>query len=237
VHFSVGQREEGSANPVGEDGLLLHLLDRPPGRSALGRAGLLVGKPLNRDEGTERLSAEWRAAVRTEEQVQARLLRDILGNPFRPIAVDPAWRTSSVRGQAHALYEDRQFEEMPILADALEEGGAKTRTSSATVAGQGNTRVAVWSSTCFWGRGEPMSVHERKDTSLAGLVRNRLPLLANPLSGFRAPPPQTNRIVTLLCQRGGWRCLRSPPGIAVALALLERRSPRQPHGAPDPFGT
>jgi hypothetical protein len=54
----VGQREEGSANPVGEDGLLLHLLDRPPGRSVLGRAGLLVGEPLNRDEGTGWLSAE-----------------------------------------------------------------------------------------------------------------------------------------------------------------------------------
>jgi hypothetical protein len=63
--------------------------------------------------------------VRTEEQVQARLLRDILGNPFRPIAVDPARRTSSVRGLAHALYEDRQFEEMPVLADALEEGGCQ----------------------------------------------------------------------------------------------------------------
>jgi hypothetical protein len=80
-------------------------------------------------------------------------------------------------------------------------------------------------------------VHQRKGTSLGGLVRNRLPLPANPLSGFRVPPPETNRIVNPLRQRVGWRCYRSPPGIAVALALLERRSSRPPHGASNPFGT
>src|SRR5262245_12422068 len=31
-----------------------------------------------------------------EEVIQADLLRDVLGNPFRPVALDPAWRTPTV---------------------------------------------------------------------------------------------------------------------------------------------
>jgi hypothetical protein len=51
------------------------------------------------------------------------LLRDIFGNPFRPLAFDPAWRTSNTLGLATAMYESRDFANMPILADALEEAG------------------------------------------------------------------------------------------------------------------
>jgi hypothetical protein len=50
-------------------------------------------------------------------------LRDIFGNPFRPVTVDPAWRTTNVVGLAQAIYDERAFDRMPILADALEEAG------------------------------------------------------------------------------------------------------------------
>ena len=52
-----------------------------------------------------------------------RLLRDIFGNPFRPIVADPAWLTPTVGSLAVAIYEDRAFDRLPILADALEEAG------------------------------------------------------------------------------------------------------------------
>src|SRR5262249_11465579 len=40
----------------------------------------------------------------TEHRPQVSLLRDIFGNPFRPVVFDPAWRTPSVGGVAQAIY-------------------------------------------------------------------------------------------------------------------------------------
>ena len=54
---------------------------------------------------------------------QTDLLRDIFGSPFRPIVADPAWLTPTAVAIATAIYADRAFERMPILADALEEAG------------------------------------------------------------------------------------------------------------------
>ena len=53
----------------------------------------------------------------------ADLLRDIFGNPFRPAAFDPAWRTGTVLALATQMYESRDFGAMPILADALQDAG------------------------------------------------------------------------------------------------------------------
>jgi hypothetical protein len=66
------------------------------------------------------------AARRTELGQQAALLRDIAGNPFRRAAVDPAWLAwngGTVRNIAQAIYGEKAFERMPILADALEDAG------------------------------------------------------------------------------------------------------------------
>lgn len=57
-----------------------------------------------------------------ESQAQCRLLRDIF-NPFRSVTTDPSWRTPTVTALAKAIYEDRLFDRLPILADALEEAG------------------------------------------------------------------------------------------------------------------
>jgi hypothetical protein len=51
------------------------------------------------------------------------LLRDIFGNPFRPVAADPAWLTSTVTALARQMYASRDFSAMPILADALQDAG------------------------------------------------------------------------------------------------------------------
>ncbi len=53
------------------------------------------------------------------------LLRDIFGNPFRPLAFDPNWRTSTVVAIAKSMYESRDFSPMPILADALQDAGCE----------------------------------------------------------------------------------------------------------------
>jgi hypothetical protein len=68
----------------------------------------------------------WRAAWDAESQVQASILRDIFGNPFRPVTLDPRWLTSSVLDLTRIIYDDRAFERMPILADALMDAGCNS---------------------------------------------------------------------------------------------------------------
>jgi hypothetical protein len=63
---------------------------------------------------------EWDPA---ETAVQCDLIRDIFGNPFRPVAFDPRWRTADVTTLARGIYEDRAFERLPLLADALMDAG------------------------------------------------------------------------------------------------------------------
>ena len=52
-------------------------------------------------------------------------MHDIFGNPFRPVAFDPAWRTSTAVELARQMYEAREFSAMPILADALQDAGCE----------------------------------------------------------------------------------------------------------------
>src|SRR5262249_16615769 len=51
------------------------------------------------------------------------ILRDIFGNPFRPITLDPSWQSADVLALAQAIYDERAFDRMPILGDALEDAG------------------------------------------------------------------------------------------------------------------
>ena len=56
----------------------------------------------------------------------ADLLRDVVGDPFRPVSFDPAWARAgdgTAARLALACYEERDFTRLPILADALEEAG------------------------------------------------------------------------------------------------------------------
>jgi hypothetical protein len=58
-----------------------------------------------------------------EHRAQTVLLRDIFRNPFRPV-IPGAWlRKNNPVGVAQAIYTDRAFDSLPILADALEDAG------------------------------------------------------------------------------------------------------------------
>ena len=59
-----------------------------------------------------------------ERPRQCDLLRDIFGPVlFRPVRIAPAWLSPTVKQLAEVMYESRDFSRLPILADALEEGG------------------------------------------------------------------------------------------------------------------
>lgn len=78
---------------------------------------------LGLTSGSAHFAAQTVAAIPEEGRVK--ILRDIFGNPFRPVAFDPRWGTSDVVGLARAIYDDKAFERMPILADALVDAGCE----------------------------------------------------------------------------------------------------------------
>jgi hypothetical protein len=72
------------------------------------------------------------------------LLRCIVGNPFRPVAFDPAWRSETAVSLASSIYEERAFDRMPILADALEEAGCDHADVLAHCRGPGPHARGCW---------------------------------------------------------------------------------------------
>lgn len=59
----------------------------------------------------------------SEAIAQCNLVRDLFGNPFRPVSLDATWQSPTVISLATAVYDERAFDRMPILADALEDAG------------------------------------------------------------------------------------------------------------------
>ncbi len=71
----------------------------------------------------------------SESIAQCDLLRDVNGNPFRPVAIAPSWLTPPVVAIARAAYEERalprgelDLARLAILADALLDAGCPTQT-------------------------------------------------------------------------------------------------------------
>jgi hypothetical protein len=65
----------------------------------------------------------WQRLFDAERASQCDLTRDIFGNPFRPLVFDPRWRSADTVGVGRGIYEDRGFDRLPLLADALMDAG------------------------------------------------------------------------------------------------------------------
>ena len=75
------------------------------------------------NDNAQLVATAWRLG---EEADKCDLIRDIFGNPFRPVAIDRcwlSWNSGTIPKLAKTIYADRAFDRLPILADALEEGG------------------------------------------------------------------------------------------------------------------
>ena len=59
----------------------------------------------------------------SESSTISELIRDVFGNPFRPPPLDTSLLNDAVIKLATTIYEERAWQTLPILADALEECG------------------------------------------------------------------------------------------------------------------
>ena len=79
---------------------------------------------------------------------ECRLLRDVVGNPIRAIWPLPqtilAWNYGTVPKVAQAIYDDRAFDRLPILADALEDAGCDNADILAHCRGGGEHVRGCW---------------------------------------------------------------------------------------------
>jgi hypothetical protein len=99
-------------------------------------AMMAVSMLCETDTGRAVTAVGWAAACEAYSGPQPRLadvqrgqiflLREIFGNPFRPVAADPnwlAWNGGTVPKLAQSIYDERRFADLLVLADALEEAG------------------------------------------------------------------------------------------------------------------
>jgi len=91
-------------------------------RSAAQGAATVVAEAAELPDDDEHLPA-YQALQAKEAAAQADLLRDLFGNPFGPVAFDPRWRTADVLALARGIYDERAFDRLPLLADALLDAG------------------------------------------------------------------------------------------------------------------
>ncbi len=52
-----------------------------------------------------------------------KLFQEVYGNPFEPVTLNHSWLTTTVQALANGIYEEKAFDRMPILADALHDAG------------------------------------------------------------------------------------------------------------------
>ncbi|OWK44457.1 hypothetical protein [Fimbriiglobus ruber] len=94
-----------------------------------------------RDSGRRALPRTFRHVVKKQ---QAEILRDIFGNPFRPVRPGSWWLTPTVQSLAFGIYQDRAFDRLPILADALEEADCDNLEILAHCRGDGPHFRGCW---------------------------------------------------------------------------------------------
>jgi hypothetical protein len=101
---------------------------------------------LNRADETAIRAAEASRRREAERTIQAGLIREIFGNPFRPLTLCPGWRTPTVLALAGSLYENRFADPhaLPVLADALEDAGCDNAELLSHLRGPGPHVRGCW---------------------------------------------------------------------------------------------
>jgi hypothetical protein len=78
------------------------------------------------------------------ERSLCQLLRDIFGNPFRPVTFYPDWRADNVLALAIGIYQVGAFGLMPILADAFQNAACQDDRILTHCRGPGPHALGCW---------------------------------------------------------------------------------------------
>jgi hypothetical protein len=139
--FAAARDVERNGNP-GEEQLAAHAAKwLSPDDTKLGRAAEFAGEAIGfqalsradlipADTPLNEALAYWdhptfMSAMAAEERVQADLIRDLFGNPFRPFDFRDDWRTSTVLALTCRILQEQDYSLFLILADALEDAGCE----------------------------------------------------------------------------------------------------------------
>lgn len=105
-------------------------IEEAVGEARAGEAWDRIYRTPGKDYRTQEAehNEECDAGAEAEKAVQAALLRCIFGNPFQFASIDPAWlrwHDGLLLSMAQQMYDSRDFTDMSVLADALEEAGCQ----------------------------------------------------------------------------------------------------------------
>jgi hypothetical protein len=81
---------------------------------------------------------------------------EVFGNPFRRVKLSPvqrAWNDATLPKLAEAIYEERAFDRLPVLADALEDAGCTDDELLAHCRGPGPHARGCWALDLILGKG------------------------------------------------------------------------------------
>ncbi len=88
----------------------------------------------------------WGASLLNDAD-RAAIIHDVFGNPYRPIAIKPSWRwwhDGTIVNIAAAIYDERSYRMLPILADALEDAGCDNGDILSHLRGSGPHVRGCW---------------------------------------------------------------------------------------------
>jgi hypothetical protein len=103
-------------------------LARRPGNWRLTHVIQVPQEPAAVAKALRSLLATYPSDIARSVREVAGLILEVVGNPFRPVAFAPEWRTDTAVALARQMYDSRDFGVMPILADALQEAGCEDET-------------------------------------------------------------------------------------------------------------
>jgi hypothetical protein len=94
--------------------------------------------------GTEHEDAVAEKVGDERGDINCRLVREIFCNPLRPVSIAPAWQTPQALALARTAYDERRWEDLPLLADALEEAGCTEEAILSHLRGPGPHVRGCW---------------------------------------------------------------------------------------------
>ncbi len=144
----IASAAQAAAYALDEEGVLLGSVPLPYGRAQCVRAADYAARAAAHRQRINDRDPFLRRTWLRERVRQMQLVREVFGSPFQSaLAVDPswlAWNGDTAAKLAAALYEERAFDRLPVLADALEDSGCADANLLGHLRGPGPHLRGCW---------------------------------------------------------------------------------------------